>query len=204
MNLFFDLDGTLLDSRERLYQLFQNLVHESDLSFTQYWELKRNKVNHKMILSEQYGYSDEMIVAFEKNWMNKIELKEWLDLDKPFTRVTETLNSLQTDFKLYIVTARQSEEKTIAQIHKLGWQNLFNGLLVTKQKQNKYELIQNSVDISFSDYIIGDTGNDILTGKKLGIKTIAVLSGFMNRERLFEYNPDFIIKDITQIDKNKL
>ena len=33
-------------------------------------------------------------------------------------------------------------------------------------------------------------------GKSLGIKTVAVLSGIRNRERLAEEHPDFIVEDI--------
>ena len=36
MNIFFDLDGTLLDSKERLYYLFQHLVPECKFSFEEY------------------------------------------------------------------------------------------------------------------------------------------------------------------------
>lgn len=203
MNLFFDLDGTLLDSRQRLYQLFQSLVIESNLSFSEYWELKRNKVNHKAILSEKYNYSDEKYFDFEARWMKEIELKKWLDLDIPFARVTDALKILKADHTLYVVTARQSKENATAQINNLGWKSLFKDILVTEQTKTKQELIRSTVITDSSDWIIGDTGNDILTGKKLGIQTIAVLSGFLNKEKLLQYNPDLIINDITTID-NKI
>ena len=34
--------------------------------------------------------------------------------------------------------------------------------------------------------------------KKLGINTVAVLSGFQNEEVLSTYNPDYILKNITE------
>jgi len=52
--VFFDLDGTLPDSRERLYRLFCELVPESRLSFDKYWALKRRKQDHKTILASLY------------------------------------------------------------------------------------------------------------------------------------------------------
>ena len=33
MNVVFDLDGTLIDSRPRMHALFADLVPESDLAF---------------------------------------------------------------------------------------------------------------------------------------------------------------------------
>ena len=72
VNIFFDLDGTLLDSRKRLYKLFQDLVLESNLTIDEYWELKRNKINHKTILIEKFGYTkisryDELNIGSDLN-----------------------------------------------------------------------------------------------------------------------------------------
>ena len=45
---------------------------------------------------------------------------------------------------------------------------------------------------------------DINVGKKLGIKTVAVLSGFQNEEVLSTYNPDYILKNITEFTSSKV
>ena len=47
MNIFFDLDGTLIDSKLRLYSLFQKLVPESILTYDEYWKYKMNKISHQ-------------------------------------------------------------------------------------------------------------------------------------------------------------
>lgn len=49
--------------------------------------------------------------------------------------------------------------------------------------------------------IIGDSGADIEAGKKSGIKTIAVASGFTPREILRQYHPDFLVDDISEVLK---
>ena len=55
------------------------------------------------------------------------------------------------------------------------------------------------------NWIIGDTGMDISVGKKLGIKTVAVLSGFQNLAVLSAYKPDYILKNIKEFDpSNKI
>jgi len=41
--------------------------------------------------------------------------------------------------------------------------------------------------------MIGDTGKDIQVGQMLGIKTCAVLSGFLNEKALLNYGPDLIL-----------
>lgn len=199
MNVFFDLDGTLLDSRERLYQLFQHLVPDSKLSFYEYWELKRNKIGHKEILKTHFSYSDEAFSSFEKIWMENIELPEWLALDKPFDGITNYLRELKIKHSLYIVTARQFEDVAIQQINQNGWKGIFEKILVTCKKMEKYDLIKSAVEVSNEDWFVGDTGKDIQIGKQLGINTAAVLSGFLNRDRLVEYNPDLIVYNANEL-----
>ena len=81
----------------------------------------------------------------------------------------------------------------------------FKDIFVTEQKFDKFQILSNS-NISFTnkDWIIGDTGNDIDTGKKIGVQTCAVLSGFMSRSSLIGYSPDLMIEDFTSLDLFKL
>lgn len=199
MNIFFDLDGTLIDSRPRLYQLFQYLVKDSKLSFDAYWELKRNKVNHYQILTSTFNYTEAQYSEFVTAWMVEIELKKWLDIDTTFEGVEKLLAALSERYSLYVVTARQSVTNTIQQLDQFGWNKYISSTLITEQKYSKTHLIKNSFYVSKEDWFIGDTGKDIEAGKELGVKTAAVLSGFMNKQCLKQYSPDVIIDYVTEI-----
>ena len=196
MRILFDLDGTLIDSRERLYLLFQYLVPASNLTFDEYWRYKREKIDHKKILQSKFSFSEHDIVSFNKNWMEKIESPEWLDFDKPFKGVTKFLEQLKRENELYLVTARQFESNVFSQLDSWGWSNVFTRIFVTKQKVEKIELVRNVVVTIPTDWFVGDTGKDIETGKALGIQTAAVLSGFLSEEKLREYEPDLIIDTV--------
>jgi phosphoglycolate phosphatase len=202
MNIFFDLDGTLIDSRTRLYRLFQYLVPTSNLSFDEYWLLKRNKINHFEILTNKFGYTEQAFKVFEQKWLNEIEQPKWLHFDVPFNGVTELLANLSSTHKLYLVTARQFESEVLKQITNFGWEHFFSKIFVTAQTKEKHELISDNIVVSPDDWFVGDTGMDVQTGKKLGIKTVAVLSGFLNKENLLSYKPDFIINDVTCLTFN--
>ncbi len=201
MKLFFDLDGTLLDSRERLYKLFQHLVPESDFTFEDYWNLKKNKIDHTRILSEHFHYTPERVDAFQQTWLSLIETDEWLNYDQPFDNVTEFLHLLKDDNELFLVTARQSEIKVAEQIERFGWQNIFTSVLVTNRRTEKDVLISH-FHPSSEDWLIGDTGYDINTGKQLGMRTAAVLTGFLNKEKLMEYHPDVIAETVLDLHFN--
>lgn len=194
--IFFDLDGTLIDSKKRLFELFKHLVPESELSFNQYWELKKNKKSHSYILSNYLAYSSDEISEFVRKWMELIEEPEWLVLDKPFEGVFDLLKDLNKDFDLFVVTARQSKMKVVSQISSLGWAKMFKDVLVTEQQFSKTELIKSKYVTTSEDWFVGDTGKDIQTGRELGVQTVAVLSGFMSKEYLLQYFPDLILESV--------
>ena len=65
MRIFFDLDGTLINSKLRLYSLFQKLVPQSVLTYNEYWEYKKNKFSHSMLLNQIFNLDENEIDIFE-------------------------------------------------------------------------------------------------------------------------------------------
>lgn len=197
MQIFFDLDGTLIDSRPRLYKLFQHLVPESKLTFEEYWSLKRNKTNHAEILTNKLSYNKEQLNTFETKWMKLIEQEEWLKFDGPFVGIKDFLHSLKKKgAALYLVTARQSRVNAIQQLKRLGLEEFFNEILVTERLREKTDLISPYLNLDSNNWIVGDTGADVNVGKSLGINTAAVLTGFRNKDVLESYQPDVILQDV--------
>jgi phosphoglycolate phosphatase len=49
--------------------------------------------------------------------------------------------------------------------------------------------------------IIGDTPRDIACGKALGARTVAVSTGTWSRKDLAEHHPDFLIDDLSDVDR---
>lgn len=204
MNLFFDLDGTLLDSHERLFQLFQALVPQSTFSFSAYWDLKRFKNDHKTILSKCFGFNDDEIKNFEKLWMSEIEDDKWLLLDKPFPGVTDYLITLKdSGCSLYLTTSRQYKDRVVKQIQDFQWEPLFTGLYVTEQKVSKSGLLS-GFRFTRDCWLIGDTGYDIIEGKKLNFNTVGIYSGFLAKEKLEEYKPDYMYEKVTEFMPDKI
>jgi phosphoglycolate phosphatase len=194
MNIIFDLDGTLIDAKPRLYHLFQYLVPESKLSYEDYWVFKQNKVSNEEILANEFGLDESTIQKFITNWMKCIEAPEFLAFDNSFPKVHETLERLRVQANLYLCTARQYRKPVIDQLNNLGLLIYFNAVMVTEQKKSKGKLIAASVSgLTSQDWMIGDTGKDIQVGYTLGIKTCAVLSGFLSEESLRPYQPDVIV-----------
>src|SRR5919197_2208579 len=49
--------------------------------------------------------------------------------------------------------------------------------------------------------VIGDTPRDIACGKAFGARTIAVATGRWRRDQLAKYQPDFLIDDLSNVEK---
>ena len=198
MNIFFDLDGTLIDSKLRLYKLFQFLVVESDLTYDEYWHLKQQKISNQAILATRFAYSELMIQSFVDKWMKLIEHQDFLKFDKVIDGVENVLRNLQQQqLSLYVCTARQYQKPAVKQLEDFGLKVFFQQIFVTEQKFSKDELIiDNITNLSSSDWFVGDTGHDIQVGKKLNINTCAVISGFLSHEVLTEYCPDLLLKSV--------
>jgi phosphoglycolate phosphatase len=183
-----------------LYRLFSHLVPSSALTYEQYWEFKKKQFSNQRILSSVLGYHPDSISRFVAQWMVLIEAPEYLALDSSLPGIFPALKALQDEANLYVCTNRQFREPTLAQLDRLGLSKFFRQVLVTEKKTTKELLIASSVDgLSAQDWIVGDTGTDIQTGKFLHIRTCAVLSGFFSRESLEFYAPDLIIDSIEKM-----
>jgi phosphoglycolate phosphatase-like HAD superfamily hydrolase len=49
--------------------------------------------------------------------------------------------------------------------------------------------------------VIGDTGHDIVCGKAIGARTVAVATGPWSREQLAGHDPDFLFDDLSNVDE---
>ena len=102
-----------------------------------------------------------------------------------------------------LVTNRQFKDKLIKEIDRLKIKVFFKDIFVTKQNSSKDVMIKKNIikGDKTNSYIIGDSGEDIVSGKKLGILTVGVLSGVMNQQNLELYRPDFIFYNIMEFSK---
>lgn len=202
MSIIFDLDGTLLDASKRMYLLFCELVPDCTLTKKEYWDYKRNQVSHKILLEWKYPQAD--FADFNERWMELIESERYLNIDTVYPDTIETLEKLRQRTTLYLLTARQRKDRLLNELRRLNIEKYFKKILATERNYSKEELLQRNplavTDISNKkNYFVSDMGKDIALGNQIGYRTVAITHGFMNRERLQDYNPKAIIDELKEL-----
>jgi len=199
--IIFDVDGTLVDSSDRLYRLFCDLTYDYRLTKDAYWALKRSKHSHEVILKDLFRWSDDRIVDFKSNWMSLIETAKYIALDKPYLSSRRVLESLAAAGKeLYVLTARQDNDIVRDELKRYGLFDFLKDILVTGLHRDKKETLLSALGIlRLQDIVVGDTGHDVRLARAVNATSVVVDYGFINHECLLTYAPDYILSDLTQI-----
>lgn len=197
--LFIDFDGTLVDSRLRQYELFVELAGKTSLSFSEYWSAKRAGIKQSDMLAKYAICTPDQTLAFKGKWMEAIEDPQRLQTDVLIAGVPAFLGEAAKHFQLYLVTGRQHRERLIDQMQQLCIESYFTSILNTAQRIPKAHLVQANVELGDGDVFIGDSGEDILAGKELGIFTVGVTSGASVDERLEKYAPNLIVGSVAEL-----
>ncbi|MCZ3366995.1 HAD family hydrolase [Methanobacterium veterum] len=200
--IFLDLDGTLLDTSPRHYKLYQDIlnkrgVSESKVSPEKFWNMKRTGIKTRNILPA--SFSEEAVISFEEEWLQKIEKKSYLQYDEPFPKTKKVLSCLNNEFDLVLVTLRNNKENLHWELSKLGLQSYFKSIICGKGPKKK--LVEDYLRDSPYEkcIIIGDTEEDIKTGLELKITTVSVTWGIRSRAFLEDFNPDFCTDSFQEI-----
>ena len=198
VNIFFDFDGTIINSQHRLYDLFCELCPECHLIYDEYWNIKRKRITQKEFLKKYFKYSDEKCRLFHQKWLEKVEEEKRLDTDFLVEGILLELKKIKKHNKLILVTNRQSKQLTLKEVTRLQLNTLFDEVLVTEQKSSKSDLIS-KFGYCHNDFLVGDTGEDILEAKKINLKNVAVSWGILDTDTLKKYSPNVLVERVSDL-----
>ena len=168
----------------------------------EYWNKKRNGINHRQILEREFPMID--FDYFQKDWMSLIETEKYLKMDKCYSDTIKVLKKLGSYSELYLLTARQSEENLVKELEELKIIQYFNQIFATTSKYSKKEMLKKIMKdypnkFCSIDFFVSDMGKDIILGKEMGFITIAISHGFMAEEKLKKYMPNYIITELSEL-----
>jgi phosphoglycolate phosphatase len=203
--IFIDLDGTLLINQKRFESILLDISQLKQSDIKDFIGYKRLGLSNIHILSQFYGYDRYALEDFKNKWAEKIEEKQFLMKDLVVKGAREWLRNAPKNTELTICTARRNSDNLLWQLNYLEIAGLFERIVVTYGNPMKHSFISElGLQINNRSWFIGDSVEDIKSGKLLGLKTCAVLTGYTPLHEFENCSPDLILKDITDFDISNL
>ncbi|MBU4502526.1 MAG: HAD family hydrolase [Nanoarchaeota archaeon] len=203
----FDLDNTLVKSDKLHIKAFQKAFEDYKLKKVDDKAIKDllSITANKIIKNLYPSLSDKKVMEILKV-RNKYSVKysKIKGLIKVFSDSIDVIKKLKKKYKVCLLS--NSSHKEIEGILKganidtklfdmiIGADEVKCGKPCPDEIFKAERLMHHKVD-----YMVGDSPTDILTGKKAGCKTIAVLTGDFSKETLEKEKPDFIIKNLKEL-----
>ena len=122
-----DLDGTVLDCRQRHQAVTCRLIPEVTQYFDVLWALKRDGYSTRAAI-EQMGL--EVPMNFEQNWMELIEHPTYLGLDSLMPNTDAALQILTQTANLHLITSRQNARGVTNTLSRLCIAHHFSQVIV--------------------------------------------------------------------------
>jgi phosphoglycolate phosphatase-like HAD superfamily hydrolase len=194
MNLFFDLDGTLIDIKKRHIAIYHAVARRMNLPLIpdeEYWQRKRNK---------QFPWDDvseNTLKIFRRNFKEESELPSYLSLDTLLPHIKDLLHAAKQQYTLLLLTKRNNREHLINQLDALQISSLFDDILTPGQETKQAAVLRHG--FGKQDSIVGDTEEDIITAKALNLSSIAVTWGLRTKAFLKTYAPTHIVSTISEL-----
>lgn len=182
--VIFDFDGVIVDSMQLSYSINKNMM--PDLEYEEWQSWFEGNLYKK--IRKEHANDDSQDTFFEKYNEGVVNLL-------PIEGMSDVVRKLAEKFTLVIISS--STEKSITEfLEKYDLNNCFQDILgreTHRAKVDKFHIILEKYGIKPNEtLIITDTIGDIKEANEVGVRSLGVIWGVHNAERLKEANPHFI------------
>ncbi len=208
--IFFDLDGTLVDSRKDLYEAIRVGLLKLNLPSIEESKIYRFVGDGVTKLVErvlEYNRRIDLRENFLSVFLEYYE-RHIADNTKPYPGMVELLNFLKARSVLMFVVTNKSEYLAQKLLRLLGMHGYFSEIVggdtfdLKKPHPLQIVKIMDWYGIDKQDALfVGDSENDILAAEKAGIKVGWVSYGFRGPEVLDKYKVDHVFGSPRDIEK---
>lgn len=200
--ILFDLDGTLIDSNQLIFESFKHTFTSFDLHFT---DEEIIEFNGPPLLETFRNISpslmEDMVATYRSH--NHEFHDHYVKL---FPNVIETLEILeQKQVKLGIVTSKMTAGVKLA-LELTGIDKYFGSIVtlsdVTHAKPHPESVLKAMHALAGepeTTLMVGDNSHDIEAGKNAGMQTAGVAWAQKGKERLLTYGPNYMLEDMKDI-----
>ena len=198
----FDLDGTVLDSSEAIYNSVAETVQKFSLQ-----EIPKTVVIESIgrpiseLFSRYNLKKSDMDLALKFFRAHLVEVGSKNTLIYP--GILETITYLHSRGVFTAIATNKNTLIANTIIDKLNLNKYFNfvcgqDMALPKPSNTMLKVIESKLNAKLIA-LVGDTEDDVISAQKHKIISIAIASGLQSFERLSESNPDFLIKSATEL-----
>lgn len=191
-----DLDGTLVDARERQVRLAAAILEQRGLAAVdpdELWALKREGAGTAAAL-RQLGLPEAAAAEFQHEWTGRVEERRWLELNAPLPGAAEAVAAMRSDgAKLFVLTARRDRANATWEVSRLGL-----GLddLEVVDPSNAAAAKADVLGRRGAAGMIGDAESDAAAAAAASIPFVAVSSGQRSESFLRGAGVELVVADL--------
>ena len=199
----FDMDGTLIDSSKAILNSIKEAARLTGLRIPGEGEIK-GIIHLPSHLSFKILYPDKEPEEFDSVFLSLMRSKfKNMIKELPKAKMTLELIKREKGIKIGIVTTKDkiSAEETI-----MNFSIPCDVLLTaedTERTRPDPEPLLKAIKLLNSTasqtFYCGDTPQDIIQGRRAGVKTVGVTTGLHSKEELEKEKPDFIFDEIEAV-----
>ena len=196
--LVFDLDGTLIDTRQDLANAVNFALRQlgqTPLSLDHVVSLVGDGV--RTLLERALAGAAESTLAQALKFFREFYAGHLAEHSRPYAHMDEVL--VYYHAKKKAVLSNKPQEFTLALLQQLGLQDFFEIIIgggpefPLKPQPQALQAILTRLEIPAARAVmIGDGENDMLAGKAAGVPVCAAIYGFRAAEKLLALQPDFV------------
>ncbi len=210
--LFLDLDGTVLDVRQRHYAAYVSVCEMPDVKGipipeAEYWHWRRDGKPIADIIKASKIFPTKHRL-YQQRFDERLETPELLLLDVLRPGVQTFLGKVYTKTPICLVTLRSDAEALLSQLASLGLAKYFASTLAgapppprrpdkAHRGRFKAQLIRDRYPLLPTQAVyVGDTETDVQAARTLGFDVFLVEGGHRHKPRQIKADPDRIVADL--------
>lgn len=210
--IFLDLDGPLLDGKERHYHCYLSILEKNGfkpLSIDEYWGHKRALVNRRVLLNMSGAgmIYDEFLVA----WLSMIESPDMLELDNVQEGAVDCLRDWKKlGIELTLVTMRKNRQALEEQLKSTGLRKYLDTVLICDHEEGGIgkaaavrEFFHGRINLAEVMWI-GDTEADWEAARSIGCKVVLLSNGLRSEEYLKSLHGAVVKPSLASLKNNLL
>lgn len=169
----------------------------------EYWRLKRERTPEKDIAA--ICCPSGSVPSYLEARQARIEDPALLRLDAPLPLAAVTLASLAQDNRLILLSLRREEDRLRAEAEDLGLAEYFVTIIACYRpglpgwRCKADAMWADGVCAGAGGLIVGDTEDEVLAGRHVGIAAVAVQSGIRTKEYMAEMRPTALLASIADL-----